>query len=210
MIIGLGLVLAFAVGGFPTGVLLGKIAYGQDIRTLGSGNPGAVNVWRVFGLQWGLLVLVLDAAKGWVGVRVIPDLVGAVGDVDFDADWRSLMGLSAIFGHIWSPYLGFRGGKGVATALGYAWAVHPAAAAGCLGVWLVVAVITRYSSVASIIAAACYPGFAFISADLAGSADEVVGIVLPVLIIYTHRANLRRLWTGSEMKIGQKEVSTPD
>jgi glycerol-3-phosphate acyltransferase PlsY len=176
----------------PWGYWLPRLLRGIDIRTVGSGNPGATNVWRTLGFRYGIAVALLDMAKGaaaaLLGLWLGSDLVGV------------LAGVAAMIGH-WRPlFLGFqRGGKMVATTGGVALAVAPLAALAAAGVWLVVFFLSRYASLASIAAAVSLPLWAL----LFGSSWPVVaftaGAALAILVL--HRTNVRRLLAGEENRI---------
>jgi len=184
------------LGGFPTGTLVSRYLLKTDIRRLGSGNPGAMNVWRVFGYKYGLMVISVDVLKGWLAVRLGAEAVG----LELGSISRSLVGLLAVAGHIWSPWTHFRGGKGVGTAFGVGLALYPAAALISGAVWGVVLTVTRYASVASLTAAVCYP--ALVHWRCRPEIEETwIYLSLPLLLFYTHRANLKRLWRGREFRM---------
>ena len=176
----------------PWGYWLPRLLRGVDIRTLGSGNPGATNVVRTLGFRFGLAVALLDVAKGaaaaLLGVWVGGDLVGV------------LAGVAAMIGH-WRPlFLGFaRGGKMVATTGGVALAVATLAALAASGVWILVFLLTRYASVSSIAAAISLPLWAL----LFGASWPVIAFTTgaAVAIIVLHRANIRRLLAGEENRM---------
>ena len=176
----------------PWGYWLPRLLRGVDIRTLGSGNPGATNVWRALGFKFGIAVALLDIVKGaaaaLLGLWLGGDLVGV------------LAGVAAMIGH-WRPlFLGFaRGGKIVATTGGVALAIAPLAALSAAAVWMIVFFLTRYASVASIVAAVSLPLWAL----LYGASWPVVvftaGAALAILVL--HRANIRRLLAGEEHRV---------
>ena len=167
------------------------------MREFGSGNPGAVNIWRVFGLGYGLLVVVVDVSKGYFAAEILPDLFVK----DITTAFAAFLGILAVCGHIWSPFTRFRGGKGVGAAFGAALAVYPIAAGIAIAIWIIVMLLTRYASVSSLMAAACYSVIIFWKYD-PSSIEISVSILMIVLLIYTHRTNLQRLRHGSELKIG--------
>jgi glycerol-3-phosphate acyltransferase PlsY len=179
----------YVLGSMPWGYWLPRLLRGIDIRTLGSGNPGATNVWRTLGFKFGLAVAVLDIGKGAaaavLGLWFGSDLIGV------------LAGVAAMIGH-WRPlFLGFaRGGKLVATTGGVALAVAPLAALSAAGLWLVVFFSTRYASVASIVAAVSLPLWAL----LFGASWPVLAFTAgaAAAIVVLHRANIRRLLAGEE------------
>ncbi len=189
----------YLVGSIPTGYLLGK-SRGLDIRQHGSGNIGATNVWRVMGWKWGAVAFAADFLKGFLILFLLKELAG----LDMQA-WTSdlllvLCGLAAIIGHNYTPWLGFKGGKGIATSAGVLAALMPPVLGVALSLWIVLTLATRYVSVGSIAAAASlaplawffYPGqwVLFGLACLTG-----------VLAIYRHSSNIRRLLAGTESRI---------
>jgi glycerol-3-phosphate acyltransferase PlsY len=189
--------LAYLLGAIPFGLLLTRFAGLGDLRRIGSGNIGATNVLRTGNKGLAALTLLLDGGKGAAPVLLArglaPDGVGA--------DLAVLAGAAAVLGHLFPVWLGFRGGKGMATALGVwlalAWPVGLAACA----TWLAVAALTRYSSLASLIAVGAAPLYALLLADAERAA---LGLLLAVLIILRHHTNIRRLVTGREPRIGQR------
>jgi len=186
------------MGGFPTGVLVSRWILGRDIREFGSGNPGAMNIWRIFGLRWGLIVVVIDVGKGWIAARYAPQIA----DVTDLAGLSAMCGMLAVIGHIWSPFTRFRGGKGIGAAWGAGLALHPVSALLCLTIWLGLIITTRYASVASLTAAVCWPAALWWRENL-DKTELVLSLLLPALLIYSHRANLHRLLKGCELKVGR-------
>ena len=190
---------AFAVGAIPWGVLISRWVAGVDVRSVGSGNVGATNVARALGRPWFFVVFALDAAKGAVPVLLAPQVVGAEA-----ASWTSAAcGLAAVLGHVFSPFLSWKGGKGVATAAGVCGALAPLPALCALGVFFVVLAAARFMSLASICAAAALPPLAFIL----GSPIPVVvfGVVVAAVVTLRHRANLARIATGTEPRVFAKK-----
>lgn len=189
MLIPFGLVIgAYLFGSIPTGLLLGK-AFGVDIRATGSGNIGATNVYRTLGRRIGIATLVGDCLKGLLPVLLARHL--APGD-----PWVVAVGLAAFLGHVYTVFLGFKGGKGVATALGVFLGVAPLAVLAALAIFVVVVVIWRYISLGSIIAAALMP---LIVAVLGEHPPVIVmTFLIAALVIYKHKENLHRLRTGTE------------
>jgi glycerol-3-phosphate acyltransferase PlsY len=184
------LVLAgYLVGSIPTGVIVVRLARGEDIRRQGSGNVGASNVWRVYGRSLGIPVAVLDVLKGFV-----PALAGLL----LVGDWVGVLaGAAAMAGHARPVFLGFRrGGKMVATAGGVTLALAPLAALGCAVVWLVAFGLLRYASLASIVTAISLP---VLCAVAGGSAPVVAFATLAaVAVVALHHQNIRRLLAGKE------------
>ncbi len=198
---------AYLLGSLPTGYLLGK-AKGIDIRTVGSGNIGATNVFRALGKTAGLLVLLVDAAKGflacWLVARGVAGFLQARGDLPgAGQEWLQIVaGVAAILGHNYTCWLGFKGGKGVATTSGVLVALFPKAFLIGLVVWVVVFALSRYVSLASILAAVALP-FA-VWWCLADTTLIAVAALLGALAIFKHRANIRRLCNGTEHRFGRK------
>ena len=205
--------LGFLAGSVPTGFLMGK-ARGIDIRKVGSGNIGATNVLRILGKKAGGLVLALDAFKGWVaawfGPFLLRSFAGANGG-GTDWEWVSLIaGVAAILGHNYTPWLRFKGGKGIATSAGVLLALMPTALGICLAVWLATFAVSRYVSLASIAAAVALPiGVALVEPR---KRLVVLATVLGLLAIYKHRANIKRLLDGTEHRFVKKtpENTTTD
>ncbi len=200
-------VAAYLLGSLPTGFLLGK-AKGIDIRTIGSGNIGATNVFRALGKTAGLLVLLVDAAKGFLACWLLaaaaasflhahPDSAGV------SREWLAIVaGVSAILGHNYTCWLRFKGGKGVATTAGVLLALFPKAFLIGLGVWLLVFALSRYVSLASIVAALVLPFAVWLCG--AGASLTAVAALLGALAIYKHRTNIQRLCHGTEPRLGRK------
>ena len=182
--------LAYLLGSIPTGLLLAR-AFGVDIRTTGSGNIGATNVYRTLGRKVGVMTLVGDCLKG-----VIPVLVAR--GLGFDVAWVAAIGFAAFIGHVYTVFLGFKGGKGVATALGVFLAASPLAVLLALAVFAVVVGTWRYVSLASISAAAAMPLFVFFLDGRAPVVLMTVGIAL--LVVFKHKDNIQRLRAGTENK----------
>lgn len=186
------LAAGYLIGAIPTGLVIIRLLRGVDIRTVGSGNIGATNVYRVAGLPTAVLVLLVDALKGVVPVVLARASAGPL--------WsEAAAGLAAIIGHNWSVFLGFTGGKGIATSFGVLVALSPVAAAVAAGIWGVVLVISRYVSVASILAIASLPVVMWARGE---PPDHLVfALAALVFAIYRHRANLARLRAGTEPRI---------
>jgi glycerol-3-phosphate acyltransferase PlsY len=192
---GLAALGAYLVGGIPFGLLLGRALRGVDIRQLGSRNLGATNAFRVLGPRIGVAVFALDALKGLLPVLAARRL--APGG---DAETAALAaGVAAILGHVFPVYLGFRGGKGVATSAGVLAALAPLATAVAFGVWVATVAATRYVSLGSILAAITLPA-TILAREGRAAPRGVTGAALAaaVLVIVRHRANLGRLLAGTE------------
>ena len=199
---GAGLALAFLIGSLPFSFWVAKIFRGVDIRTLGSKNAGATNVFRTQGKALGSLALFLDAAKGAVVIWGLYPFLSSQEILD-PFLFRILLGLAAIFGHIWTPFLGFKGGKGVATSAGVFLALLPGPFGVSLAVFLAVFMSTRIISVSSLAAALVFTPIVWLFYRHESFASYAVGIsaLVALFIFYTHRANIGRLLRGEEKKL---------
>lgn len=197
------IVLAYLLGSIPSAVWIGKKYYGIDIREHGSKNAGTTNMLRVLGRRAAAPVFALDFLKGFVAVTVIEllqydDLIGQNDIINLKIGAV----VAAVLGHIFPVFAGFRGGKGVATLVGAVTGIYPPASLLCFGVWVVVLMISHYVSLSSMIAGCCFPVFTLISPKVNGSKAFVVfSFVIAVLLIVTHRKNIKRLREGTESKI---------
>lgn len=195
-------IACYLIGSIPTGILVVRLFKGVDIRQLGSGSSGATNVTRALGLRYGILVLIVDTAKGFLPTFFLaPWLIQSWQLPMSVVLLKIILGLSAIAGHVWTIFGHFRGGKGVGTGAGVIFAISPVSTLICLAVWAITVAITRFVSVASMVAAVSFPIVVF----SIGSVDrslQAFSILLPVLIIFTHRKNIVRLLKGDEHRIG--------
>jgi len=198
---------AYLVGALPFGLLIPKLYGVADIRKVGSGNVGATNVYRACGASGALIVTILDIAKGAVPVLVARAVYG--GDYSIEPEYfRLAVGFAAILGHIFPPYLKFRGGKGVNTALGVFLTLIPIPTVIALLSFIIVVAITRYVSLGSIVAAGVL--FGVILLMRYGGLGEIHPVYVPtgfaifLLILLTHRANLGRLFHGHENRFSFK------
>ena len=201
---------AYVVGATPFGFLMGK-AKGYDIRDHGSGNIGATNVVRIVGKKEGILVFVLDVLKGLVpvlvGTHFAEDIMGEHAEY-FLSSVSVLIALAAIMGHNYTFWLNFRGGKGVATSGGAMTALMPWAVLAAVVVWLVVFYAKRYVALASIFAAVTIPVTVAVQGIVAKHFDEaivVLAIVVAVMGVWRHRANIERMRAGTENRMGRKK-----
>ncbi len=203
---------AYLLGSIPTGYLLAR-AKGIDIRTAGSGNIGATNVFRILGKGPGIFVLLVDALKGFAAAAFLPTLLlGApccASDQLGDTHLSLIAGIGAILGHNYTCWLKFKGGKGIATTAGVFLALTPVGLGLAFGVWLMVFGLSRYVSLASIAAAAALPFAIWFDHlyrnPLGDPALIVISAVLGALAIYKHKANIQRLRAGTESRVGQKK-----
>ncbi len=187
----LWLAAAYLIGATPTSYIAGRLAKGIDLREHGSRNLGATNVYRVLGWRWAIPVALIDIAKGAVPVWVLG------GWANGPLWLPPVLGVAAVVGHVFSPFVGFKGGKGVATAGGMFLALAPLAVLIAFGVWGGALWATGYVSVASLLAAASFPLWVRFTAPGAAPAFWSA-VALAVLIFVSHRANIARLLAGTE------------
>jgi len=194
MNVALGCLLGFLLGSLPTAFWVGKLVKGVDIRQQGSGNVGATNVFRVVGKKWGIAVMAIDMLKGFLAVWWLPD---------FFSSPSILSGVAAIAGHTWTPWLRFRGGKGVATSAGVFLALAPRAALASLLVWGGIFYWKRYVSLASLGTSLSFPVWVFFFYRGSEGFNLLfsVSLLVPCFIFYTHRGNIRRLQKGEEKRL---------
>ncbi|MCP3982302.1 MAG: glycerol-3-phosphate 1-O-acyltransferase PlsY [bacterium] len=199
--------VAYLLGSLPTAVWTGRALAGVDVRSRGSGNPGATNVLRSIGPVAALFVALVDVTKGWLAAGWAwrpPGLDWAV-----DSPWAPLVaGAAVVVGHAFPLLAGFRGGKSVATAAGVVAALQPAAALICAGVFLAVAFVTRVVSRGSVAGAAAIPfalaGTAWSSGDVEAAVREgLFGLALAAFVVWRHRPNIRSWRAGTEPRIGR-------
>jgi glycerol-3-phosphate acyltransferase PlsY len=190
------IVCAYLLGAVPFGIIFGKLFSRIDVRTAGSGNIGATNVLRTAGKKAAFLTLLADALKGYLPVLIANYL--------FHNDLITVgAGAAAILGHNYPIYLGFKGGKGVATGYGVILAVSPWIGLASLLIWISAAAFWRYSSLAALISFASYPVMTFSVASFS-KPYQLLSLFLFGLIYYRHRENIKRLLAGTEPKIGKK------
>lgn len=188
------IIFSYLLGSIPTGYIVGAMA-GVDIREVGSGNVGATNVARTVGKKRGLLTLIADVAKGFVPVFI-------AGRLDLSQSAIALTAIAAFLGHLYPMFLKFRGGKGVATALGVLLALAPMASLILIAIFAVVAVSSRFVSLSSIVAALAAP---IVLWSLSYSLTVIAtGVFLAVMITLRHRGNIQRLLEDTEPKFGSR------
>jgi glycerol-3-phosphate acyltransferase PlsY len=203
--------VAYLLGSIPTGFLVAR-ARGVDIRVVGSGNIGATNVFRILGKAAGGFVLVVDAAKGWLAVFLVAKLVSGWFYPEAGStaqEWfRLCAGVAAILGHNYTCWLHFKGGKGIATSAGVLLALVPVPLLIVLGIWIIVFALSRYVSLASISASLALP----FAAWTVGESRTVILVTttLAALAIYKHKANIKRLFNGTESRIAMKKPFPAD
>jgi glycerol-3-phosphate acyltransferase PlsY len=206
-------ILSYLIGSIPNSIIISKAVSGIDIRKHGSGNAGGTNVMRVLGWKYGLLVIFLDALKGAIAVVIISRLFYGplpfenVSPFDDFTLVQIIAGLSAVIGHIWTVFAEFKGGKGIATALGMLLTLITIDMLIAIGIFALVVLISRYVSLGSIIAAISVPATLFIRenlfhVDIPGYSTLFPFIIgVTALVIFTHRKNLVRIINGNENKI---------
>ena len=197
------IIISYLTGSTPTSIIVGRIAKNIDIREHGSGNAGGTNVFRVLGWKPALIVVIVDVFKGWLPAaifapafyyaQIIPDL-GVV---------QILCGFSAVLGHTYTIFAGFKGGKGVGTLGGMLIALFPTAFPFCLAVAIITIMLTGYVSLASILASVSLPIFLFLFPPFFGTNPAplslmVFSLLIPWFITFTHRSNIQRLRSGEE------------
>ncbi len=188
----------YLLGSLPFAVIVTKLLGLSDPRSYGSGNPGATNVLRSGNKLAAILTLLGDAAKGWLAVWLAIRL-GA------NTNIIAMTGFAALLGHVFPVFIRFKGGKGVATAAGIFLGFSSILAAACISVWLMVAVITRYSSLAAICAALAAPLFGWWLLDFP---QALALLAMSVLVVWRHESNIKNLLAGTESRIGKKKPQT--
>lgn len=210
-------IASYLIGSIPFGIIISKHFRGFDIRTKGSGNIGSTNAFRVLGWKLGLTVQVLDLAKGLGAVLLATYLFNGLpfhNATPFEdiTVFRLIAGCSAILGHVYTVFAGFRGGKGISTAAGMLIGVAPIEIAVVAGIFLLVVFLSGYVSLGSIIAAIMFPTTMFIrenafGAHIVGYSTLIVfAIALAVFLIYTHRANIKRLIEKREHRFDRLRI----
>jgi acyl phosphate:glycerol-3-phosphate acyltransferase len=197
----ISLILAYLIGSIPTAVWIGKIFYDTDVREYGSGNAGATNTFRVLGKVAGIPVLLIDCLKGFIAVKLV--LVFAEEPISKAAfvNYELALGITAVIGHIFPIFAGFRGGKGIATLLGVMLAIHYQGALGSLIVFVVVFAVTRFVSLGSMSAALAFPLFIILLPRSHDSPSLIVfSMFIAILVLITHQKNIERLFRREESK----------
>lgn len=202
-------IMAYLLGSIPSSVWIGKAFFGVDVREHGSGNAGATNTLRVLGKPAGFTVLALDFLKGFLAAS----LVWWFADFNYSPnrmELKMMLGVCAVVGHIYPVFAGFRGGKGIATLIGVVAGIDWMLALACFGTFVVIVATTKYISVGSMLSGLISPLYA----GLIHRWDEMNLVyfctVVGVLVVYTHRSNLKRLMAGNENKFSlAKKTSQP-
>ncbi len=201
----LSLLFAYLLGSIPSAVWIGQALYGIDVREYGSGNAGATNTFRVLGKKAGIPVLLLDVFKGWAAVN-IPYLLADYkpGSEQF-ISFQLALAIIALIGHIFPVYVGFRGGKGVATTLGIIIAVNPLASLICIGIFVISLIITKFVSLSSMITGLAYPVIIMLVFNNNSPSLNIFSLAVTTLVLVTHQKNIERLIKGEESKVKFKK-----
>jgi glycerol-3-phosphate acyltransferase PlsY len=193
-------IFAYLLGSIPTSVWVGKRFHGIDIREHGSGNAGATNIIRVLGWKTGIPVMIVDVAKGWFAAYLPVLLNLAESNSGQLTALQVFAGLSAIIGHVFPIFAGFRGGKGVGTTFGVLLSLHPLLTLSCMAVFLIILFITGYVSVSSMSAGLAFPILLFAVFNTPSIVFKVFSLFVAVALFITHRKNIKRLLKGEESK----------
>ncbi len=197
-------ILAYLLGSIPNSVWIGRGLKGVDLREHGSGNAGATNAFRVLGKPIGVLVLILDVLKGYLAVYIAVFQEVIEPGSESWMIFRIGLGLVAILGHVFPLFAGFRGGKGVAAMTGVGLALHPLSALAAIGVYLVVFLVTRISAMGSLLAVLSYPIWVILVFESEYLSVKIFSLVVVVLVLITHRSNIRRLILKEEKSLFPK------
>jgi acyl phosphate:glycerol-3-phosphate acyltransferase len=201
LIIRLLLVLvAYLLGSIPSSVWIGRSFYGIDVREHGSGNAGFTNTVRVLGWRAGLPVFLIDILKGYLSVSLVRLLPGLIPGTTTFINLQMLLGAGAVLGHIFPLYVGFKGGKGVATLLGLLLAIVPQVTLLCLGIFLVVFLTTRYVSLSSMIAGMAFPVLNLFVFHTTTVSLIIFSMIVSILLLLTHQKNIERLIKKEESR----------
>lgn len=192
------IIIAYLLGSIPSAVWIGKKYYGIDIREHGSKNAGATNTLRVLGARAALPVFLIDVLKGFVAVS-LSHLAGLPTENQV-INLKIILVVTAVLGHIFPVFAGFRGGKGVATLAGSILAVYPPAVLLCLATFALILIVTHYVSLGSMIAGAMFPVYTVFVYGQTYMPLVIFGCIIAVLLIVTHRKNIKRLIAGTESK----------
>lgn len=188
--------LAYLIGSIPSSVWIGKRFYNLDVREHGSGNAGATNSFRILGKRVGSVVLIIDIFKAWFSTYVLSYIAN-------DQSTENMLGLGmvAVLGHIFPIYIGFRGGKGIASLLGVIIAIQPTAALFSILTFLISLIFSRYVSLSSILAACTFPATIILYLKSDSNALIIFSVMVSVLVLFTHKKNIERLFKKEESRV---------
>ena len=195
------LFIAYLLGSLPSAVWVGKAFWNIDVREYGSGNAGATNTFRVLGPKAGIPVLILDVAKGWLAVQLATYFGDYMPATQQFINFKLVLGVGALLGHIFPVFAGFRGGKGVATLLGILWGVNPPAALICLGIFIVILLTTKYVSLASMVASISFPFIVMLIFNETIRTMNVFSMAVCILVLVTHQRNIERIIRKEESRV---------
>ena len=198
------IVVAYLLGSIPTSVWVGRAFYGKDIRDYGSGNAGASNTFRVLGKKAGIPVLIFDIFKGWAAVKLIYFTnLYLPGTGDY-INLQLGLGVAALIGHIFPIYVGFKGGKGVATLFGAVIAIEPTTSIIAISIFIISLLITKYVSLSSMIAGFSFPILIIVVFKETNISLVIFSMVIAILLLFTHQKNIERLLPREENKANLK------
>jgi acyl phosphate:glycerol-3-phosphate acyltransferase len=206
----LTVILAYLLGSIPSAVWIGKLFHNIDVREHGSGNAGTTNTIRVLGWATGIPVLLIDLVKGWLAAMLPVFFHLADHGSALLVNLQIIVGIIAIFGHIFPLFAGFRGGKGVATVFGVFLALQPLLTICCMGVFLVVLLLSGIVSVSSMVAGIAFPVLLFLFFDTPSVLFKLFSIIISIALVVTHRKNIGRIWRGEESKLIKFKKKTKD
>lgn len=199
------LLIAYLIGSVASAVWIGQIFYNTDVREYGSGNAGATNTFRVLGKKAGIGVLLIDSSKGWLSVNIatlmhLCDLSHLLPGTAPFIDLQLALGIAALLGHIFPIYVGFRGGKGIATLMGILLAIHSGAALISMGVFIIVLITSRFVSLSSMIASVSFPIVIILFFQTTIPSLVIFSLLIAILVLITHQKNIERLLRKEESK----------
>ncbi len=196
----LGLLVAYLVGSIPSAVWVGRTFYNIDVREYGSGNAGATNTFRVLGKKPGIVVLIMDVLKGFLAVK----LAFLMGDYDSQSpefiDFELALAVCGLLGHIFPVFVGFRGGKGVATMLGILIGIHPQAAIICASAFLITLFLSGYVSLSSMVSSIVFPIVIMVFYST-NSSINIFSLAVAILVLVTHQRNIERILSNEESRV---------
>ncbi len=196
---------AYIMGSIPTAVWVGKYFYDIDIREHGSKNAGATNTFRVLGKRAGIAVLIVDILKGFIAVKLGGTFSEYYANSNPLVNFKIILGIAAVAGHIFPVFANFRGGKGVATLFGVVIAMHWEAACTSAGIFLVVFIVSKYVSLGSMLAAIVYPFIIVWVYKTQATSMIYFSMAIAVVVLFTHQKNIERLVKGEESKMNLRK-----
>jgi glycerol-3-phosphate acyltransferase PlsY len=194
------IISAYLIGSIPSSVWIGRRFYNVDVREHGSGNAGFTNTVRVLGWKAGLPVFLMDILKGYLAVTLVRIFGSYIPGTEDFVNFQLMLGTAAVLGHIFPIYVGFKGGKGVATLLGLLLAIQPQPTLICLGIFVVVFLTTRYVSLSSLIAGISFPILTILVFKTTISSMVIFSMIVSILLVLTHQKNIERLLKKEESR----------